>query len=224
MLHAGPLFLTLKLATITTGILFIVGLPLAYFLAFSSWRIRSWVEAAVNLPLVLPPTVIGFYLLISFSPENALGKFLEEHFNLRLVFSFPGLVVGSLLYSLPFMVQPLQAGFKMLPSSLREASYTLGKSAWTTLWKILLPNMSVSIMTGCILSFAHTVGEFGIVLMLGGNIEGQTRVASIAIYDAVEAMQYHQANVYALILMGVSFIVLLIVYSRGNTRKPNHVL
>ncbi|CAN5386028.1 molybdate ABC transporter permease subunit [soil metagenome] len=212
MVDLDPLYLTLKLACLTTLILFVVGLPLAYWLAHSKFRLKSVIEAVVSLPLVLPPSVLGFYLLLAFSPQNAFGKFLDHYFNTRLVFTFPGLVIASVLYSLPFMVHPLQSGFRSLPASLSEASYTLGKSKFKTIVRILIPNMKASLLTGIVLSFAHTIGEFGMVLMVGGSIPNETKVVSIAIYDEVQAMNYHNANVYAGILFSFSFITLLCVY------------
>ena len=207
------LLLTFKLATVTTSCLLVIGIPLAYLLAFSKRRIKPFFEALVSMPLVLPPTVLGFYLLILFSPDRQFGNWLLENFNLSLVFTFQGLVVGSILYSLPFMVQPIQSGFEHLPLQLSEASYTLGKSRWTTLWRVQLPNIKPALLTGLVLSFAHTVGEFGVILMIGGNIPGETRVASIAIYEEVEALNYQLANRYALVLMAFAFTVLLLVYS-----------
>lgn len=208
----GPLILTFELALITTALLFLLSIPLAYWLAHSKSKIRPVVEALVSMPLVLPPTVIGFYLLVAFSPTGTFGKFLEDYLGIRLIFSFHGLVLASMIYSLPFMVQPLQAGFKSIPTALSEASYVLGKSKWQTLIKILLPNMKSSILTGLVLSFAHTIGEFGVVLMIGGNIPDQTRVASIAIYDNVEKMDYTAAHNYSIILFTISFVILLLVY------------
>lgn len=212
MVDTEPFYITFRLAIITTLLLFLIGVPLAYALASTRFRLKVLLEAIVSLPIVLPPSVLGFYLLLAFSPANVFGKFLDEYFNLRLVFSFEGLVIASVLYSLPFMVQPVLSGFRSLPSSLKEASYTLGKDRWTTLIKVLLPNIRTSLITGCILSFAHTVGEFGVVLMVGGNIPGETRLAAIALYDEVEAMNYHNANVYAWVLIAFSFLVLLSVY------------
>ncbi len=211
-----PLWLTFKLASVTTLILFIVALPLAYLLAFGRFRGRVLVEAVIGMPLVLPPSVLGFYLLLAFSPSYSFGAWIEATFGLRLVFSFPGLVLASIIYSLPFMVYPLQAGLQALPSSLREASYTLGKSRWTTFYKVLLPNCKSAILSALVLTFAHTVGEFGVVLMIGGNIPGVTKVASVAIYNEVEALNYSAANQYALVLFVITFIVLLIVYSVNN--------
>lgn len=207
-----PLLLTFKLAALTTLILCLLGIPLAWWLAFTRCRLKAVAETLVAMPLVLPPSVLGFYLLLAFSPQSALGAFLDSHFQLRLVFSFTGLVIGSVLFSLPFMVQPVQSGFQSLPASLAEAAYTLGKSRWQTLRHVLLPNIKPALLSGIVLSFAHTVGEFGVVLMIGGNIPGETRVASIAIFTEVESLNYASANFYAGVLFAVSFAVLLTVY------------
>lgn len=212
MLDWEPLILTFKLATITTVVLLLIGVPLAYWLAFRENRMKYLLQTLVSMPLVLPPTVLGFYLLLAFNPANALGRFLENTFDLRLVFSFEGLIVASIIYSLPFMVNPIQAGFQSLPASLAEASFTLGKSRLQTFWSVLIPNIKPSLLTGAVISFAHTIGEFGVVLMIGGSIPGETRVASIAIYDEVEALNYHTANTYALILFVIAFVILLSVY------------
>lgn len=212
MIDWGPLLLTLKLAVVTTILLLIVSIPLAYWLAYSRKRIKPVIETLVSMPLVLPPTVLGFYLLIVFSPSNAFGSWLDEFIGLRLIFSFEGLVLGSMIYSLPFMVHPIQSGLSNLPNSLQEASAILGKSKITTLMKVLLPNIKPSILTGIVLSFAHTIGEFGVVLMIGGNMPGQTKVASIAIYDEVEALNYGAAHVYSGVLFIVTFCILLLVY------------
>lgn len=206
------LSITFQLAAVTTIVLLVIGIPLAWYLANTRSRIKPILETFISMPLVLPPTVLGFYLLLAFSPNSMMGIWLEEHLGLRLVFSFAGLVVGSVIYSLPFMVHPIQSGFENLPSSYTEVSYTLGKSKWETLWKVLLPNIKPSLLTGIVLSFAHTVGEFGVVLMIGGNIPGQTKVASIAIYDEVESLNYAAANQYAFTLFVFSFLVLLLVY------------
>jgi len=207
-----PLVLTFKLALLTTLVLVILGIPLAYWLAYWESRWKHILQTLVSMPLVLPPTVLGFYLLVAFNPANAFGKFLESTFNLRLVFSFEGLVVASVIYSLPFMVNPIQAGFQSLPSSLGEASFTLGKSKLQTFLHVLLPNIKPSLLTGVVISFAHTVGEFGVILMIGGSIPGETRVASIAIYNEVEALNYDTANFYSLILFGITFSILFMVY------------
>lgn len=211
-MELDPFILTFKLAAVTTIILFVISIPLAYWLTYSRYKIKYVVEAMVSLPLILPPSVLGFYLLLAFSPQNAFGKFLDQYFNVRLVFTFEGLIIASILYSLPFMVQPVHNGLRMLPSSLLEASYTLGKGRLTTLLKVLLPNIRMSLITGTVLSFAHTVGEFGVVLMVGGNIPRETRVVSIALYDEVEAMQYNEANGYAITLLLFAFLTLSIVY------------
>ncbi len=212
MIDWGPIILTAKLALVTTVILLIVSVPLAYWLAFSKSRMKPVIETLVSMPLVLPPTVLGFYLLMAFSPGNSFGAWLQEWFGLRLIFSFSGLVIGSMIYSLPFMVNPIQSGLSGLPSSLSEASYILGKSKLKTLFIVLLPNIKPSLLTGIVLAFAHTVGEFGVVLMIGGNIPEKTKVVSIAIYDEVEALNYAHANTYSMILFLITFIVLLSVY------------
>jgi len=200
MIDLRPLVLSLELAFITALLLFIIGIPLAYWLSGSDFKLKPVISAIVSMPLVLPPTVLGFYLLVAFSPLHFPGNLINELFNIRLVFSFEGLIIASVIYSLPFMVNPIQSGLESLPPTLKEASYTLGKSKFQTLIKILLPNIKPSLLTGIVLSFAHTIGEFGVVLMIGGNIPGKTRVASLAIYDEVESLNYHNANIYALIL------------------------
>jgi len=213
MIDWSPLLLTLKLAAITTVILFFLAIPLAYWLAFSRSKGKPVVEALVSMPLVLPPTVLGFYLLVVFSPNSAVGSFLNDTLGVQFLFSFEGLVLASIFYSLPFMVHPIQSGLTNLPSAFSEASYMLGKSKMTTLQKVLLPNIKPSLITGIVLSFAHTLGEFGVVLMIGGSIPGKTKVASIAIYDEVEALNYDLANTYSIILLIISFLILLLVYS-----------
>jgi molybdate transport system permease protein len=212
MIDWQPLWLSLRLAGITTLLLLLIAIPLSYWLAHSRQRWKIAVEALVGLPMVLPPTVLGFYLLLAFSPSHAFGRFLDHYLDIRLVFTFPGLVVASLLYSLPFMTGPIIAGFRNLPPNLRAASRTLGKSDRTTLIRILLPNIRPSLITGTVLSFAHTIGEFGVVMMIGGSIPGQTHVASIAIYDEVQSMNYSLANHYAIVLLSLSFVILLLVY------------
>jgi molybdate transport system permease protein len=222
MIDLAPLWLTLKLALLTTMILLVIAIPLAYWLAYSRFRLRAVAEALVSLPLVLPPTVLGFYLLLAFSPENAFGHFLDRYFDTRLAFTFQGIVIASLIYSLPFMVHPIRSGFRNLPPSLKEAAYTLGKSPSSVLFRVLLPNIRSSLLTGIVLSFAHTIGEFGVVLMVGGNIPGQTRVVSLAVYDEVQSMNYHNAGVYAVILLVFSFCILLGVYLvRAPSDKDN---
>ena len=207
-----PLILTFQLAAVTTIILFVLSIPLARWLASSTSRLKPIIETLVSMPLVLPPTVLGFYFLIAFSPGNAFGAWLNDWLSLKLVFSFTGLVLASVIYSLPFMVHPIQSGLSSLPSSIIEASSLMGKSKWKTLFNIQLPNIKASLLTGIVLSFAHTVGEFGVVLMIGGNIPGKTKVASIAIYDEVEALNYATANFYSIVLFIITFCILLFVY------------
>ena len=207
-----PLFLTFRLAALTTAILFVIGVPLAWWVAQTRTRFKPVIETLVSMPLVLPPSVLGCYLLLAFSPQHGFGQWLEQWFQVRLVFSFAGLVVGSVIFSLPFMVHPIQAGFQNLPASLTEASRTLGKPDIVTLFRVLLPNIKPALLSGAVLSFAHTIGEFGVILMIGGNIPGVTKVASIAIYDEVESLNYAAANFYAAVLFVISFAVLLAVY------------
>ncbi|MDW3209131.1 MAG: molybdate ABC transporter permease subunit [Reichenbachiella sp.] len=211
MIEWNTIYITFKLAIITTSVLLLVGIPLAYWLAYGSSKLKFIFEALIALPLVLPPTVLGFYLLIAFSSQSSLGKFLDSHFNLSIAFTFSGLVIGSVIYSLPFMIQPIQAGFQQLSPSLKEASYTLGKSRWQTLTMVLLPNIKSALLTGIVLSFAHTIGEFGVVLMIGGNLD-ETRVASIAIFDSVNRLDYATAHSYSLLLLLFSFVILALVY------------
>lgn len=214
-----PLWLSFQLATLTTMILFVIGLPIAYVLAFSQSRFKPFWEALLSMPLVLPPSVLGFYLLLTFSPQSGFGGWLLTNFDLRLSFTFLGILLGSIIFSLPFMVQALQTGLQNLPTDLRDAAYTLGQTKVQTLFKVLLPNMKSSILSGIVLSFAHTVGEFGVVLMIGGNIPGVTKVASIAIYDEVESLQYGAAHFYSLVLVVLSFLILTMVYI-GKRRYP----
>ena len=206
------LLLSLRLAALSTAVLALLGLPLAYWLAFSRWRGKPVVEALVALPIVLPPTVLGFYLLLALGPSGPLGRALDQAWALRLVFSFPGLLLASVLYSLPFAVQPFAAGFAAVPPRMLEAAATLGAGPFARFRKVLLPLAWPGILTGLVLSFAHTLGEFGVVLMVGGNIPGATRTVSIAIYDHVQAMEYGAALRTSLVLLGVSFAVLLLTY------------
>jgi molybdate transport system permease protein len=204
--------LTFKLAAVTTIILLLIGIPLASFLVFSKMRFKSIIETIVSMPLVLPPSVLGFYLLLAFSPASALGEFLTSH-GIRLAFSFEGLVIGSVLFSLPFMVHPIQSALAQVPVSIFEAAYTLGKSKIETMARVILPSIRHGLISGIVLAFAHTVGEFGVILMIGGNIPDETRVASIAIYDEVESLNYAMAHQYALTLFVVTFAILLLVYT-----------
>lgn len=204
--------LTFELAAVTTAILLVVGIPIAAFLAFSRTRFKSIAETIVSMPLVLPPSVLGFYLLLAFSPASFIGEFLTSH-GIRLAFSFEGLVIGSVLFSLPFMVHPIQSALSQVPRSIFEASYTLGKSKLETMMRVVLPMIRGGLISGITLAFAHTVGEFGVILMIGGNIPDETRVASIAIYDEVESLNYAMAHQYALTLFVVTFAILLLVYT-----------
>ena len=210
---AQTLWITLKLAVSTTVILIIIGLPFSSWLAYTRVKIKPFIEALVSMPMVLPPSVIGYYMLVIYSPRNWFGDWLGRVFDVRLAFSFEGVLIASVIFSLPFMIQPLHNGLRALPDSLREASYTLGKSKMRTFFKVLLPNIKPSIITAVALTFAHSIGEFGIVLMVGGNMSGETRVASIAIYDEVQALNFKAANQYALILFLTSLILLTIIYS-----------
>ncbi len=207
-----PFILSFKLAFVTTLILFFISMPLAWYLSQTRSKMKPLLEAITALPIVLPPSVLGFYILWALSQNSALGAFLEENFGIQLVFNFAGLVVASCFYSLPFMVQPLQSGFESLNKNMLEASYISGKSKITTILKVALPNMKPALLTAIIVTFAHTVGEFGVVLMVGGSIPGETKVASVAIYEMVEIMDYSSAHIYSIIMLIISFTVLLSVY------------
>jgi molybdate transport system permease protein len=209
-----------KLAAITTLALMLLGMPLAHWLAYSRRRWKFLVEAVVSLPLVLPPTVLGFYLLIAMGPHSPFGKLYEAICGRMLPFSFQGLLVASVLYSLPFAVQPMAASFSGVDRRLLEASECLGASAFKTFFRIVLPLSWAGVATGAILSFAHTLGEFGVVLMVGGNIPGQTRVVSISIYDQVQSLDYGAAGRTALLLLGVSFGVLIFTSWLRRRKSP----
>jgi len=207
-----PFILSFKLASLTAFILFMVSLPLAWYLSQTKSKIKPFIESITALPIVLPPSVLGFYILWALSANSPVGSFFEEYFGVKLVFNFTGLVVASCFYSLPFMVQPLQNGFESINKNMLEASYIAGKSKLETVFKVALPNMKPALITAIIITFAHTVGEFGVVLMIGGSIPGETKVASVAIYEMVEIMDYSAAHVYSAIMVGISFLVLLRVY------------
>jgi len=207
-----PFLLSFKLAFITTVILFILSVPLAWFLSQTTSKSKPFLEAFTALPLVLPPSVLGFYLLVALSQNSPIGVFFDEVFDVQLVFNFTSLVVASCFYSLPFMVQPLQGGFESVNKNMLEASYIAGKSKFETIIKVALPNMKPALLTALIVTFAHTVGEFGVVLMVGGSIPGETKVASVAIYEMVEIMDYTAAHIYSAIMILISFLVLLCVY------------
>jgi molybdate transport system permease protein len=218
------MWITLKLAVSTTVILIIIGLPIANWLAYSRFRLKPLIEALVSMPMVLPPSVIGYYMLVIYSPANWFGGWLSKAFNIRLAFSFEGVLIASVIFSLPFMVQPLQNGLRSLPDSLREASFTLGKSKMVTFIRVLVPNIKPSIITATALTFAHSIGEFGVVLMVGGNMPGKTRVASVAIYDEVQSLNFALANRYAFILFALSFLLLATIYSVNKRNDPWRII
>lgn len=213
------LLLTGKLAVFTTVILIVTGLPIAYWLAYSKYKIKVLAETLIAMPIVLPPTVMGYYLLVAFSPQNGIGRFFQDVLDTRLAFSFNGILIASIIANLPFMIQPLQNGLSALPEELRMASYTMGKSRFVTFWRVLIPNIKPSLITGIALTFAHCIGEFGIVIMVGGSIPGETRIASIAIYDQVQALNFEAANRYAFVLFIVSFVILLLIFSVNRKFK-----
>jgi len=206
-----PVVLTLKLACATTMILLIVGVPLACWLTFSRHPLQPLVSTVVTMPLVLPPSVLGFYLLIFLGPNGPVGRWTQHVLGMRLVFSFAGLVIGASIFSLPFMVNAVKSGLASIPRNLIEASYSLGKGRLQTVWSIVLPHARPAVIGGSVMSFAHTIGAFGIILMLGGNIPGQTRVASVAIYSEVEAVNYAAAHLYSFVLLVISFCVVAAV-------------
>lgn len=207
---------TFQLATLTALILLVVGLPIAYWLTFSCWRWKFFVESVVALPLVLPPTVLGFYILVAIGPHSPVGQLYSRLVGHPLPFTFEGLLVASILYSLPFAVQPFAAAFDQVDRRLLEASWTLGVSRLATFFKLVLPLSMAGVVTGIVLSFAHTLGEFGVVLMVGGNIEGETRTVSIDIYDEVQSLNYAGAAKTALFLLVISYTVLLVVYAMNR--------
>lgn len=209
---AQALSLTLRLAVVVSLLLMVIGLPLAYWLAFSRWRGKFLAEAMVALPIVLPPTVLGFYVLVALGPFSPFGRWYQSLTGHGLAFTFNGLVIGSVLYSLPFAVQPMAASFSSIDRSLLDASAVLGASRWRTFWRIVLPLGFAGVLTGFVLSFAHTLGEFGVVLMIGGNIPGATQTVSILIYDQVQALDYGVANEVSLLLIAICFTLLAVLY------------
>lgn len=206
-------FLTVKLALLVTVILLALGLPIAYWITYSRRRWKFLVEAVVGMPLVLPPTVLGFYILLALGSRSPLGRWWESLTGHTLAFTFGALVIGSVIYSLPFTVQPLAAGFATVDAKLVAASATLGASGLRTFWRVILPLSISALLTAVALTFAHTMGEFGVVLMVGGNIPGITRTVSIDIYDQVQATNYASANQTALVLLAISFVALSLVYA-----------
>lgn len=218
----SPLWVTLHLAAVTTSILLLLGTPLAWWLARTRSRLRPVIEAITALPLVLPPTVLGFYLLIFLSPTSPVGRLWVSATGDSLTFSFAGLVVASVLYSMPFTVQPLESAFESVGRGPTEAAASLGASPLDAFFNVVLPMSLRGFVTAAVLTFTHTLGEFGVVLMVGGNIPGKTRVVSIAIYEHVETLRYADAHVLAGGLLLFSFLVLLVVYG-VNRRNPLHV-
>jgi len=206
------LILTAKLAAMTTIILLVIGTPVAWWLARSKNRFKPVIEAVVALPIVLPPTVLGFYLLVLLSPQSSFGGWWLELTGQTLTFSFSGLVIASVIYSFPFVVQPIQSAFETVGRDMMETAYTLGAKPLDAFFTVAVPLAKRGFLTGTVLGFAHTLGEFGVVLMVGGNIPGETRVVSIAIYDHVEALEYGQAHVLSGILLGTAFITILFMY------------
>jgi molybdate transport system permease protein len=211
------ILLTVKLDLVVCALLILIGVPIAFWLAFWQWRWKFLVETVVALPLVLPPTVLGFYLLLAFGPHSPFGKLYEWLRGRALPFTFEGLVVASVIYSLPFMVQPVAAAFSSVDSKLLSASAVLGASRVRTFLHVVLPLSMSGLLTGLILTFAHTLGEFGVVLMVGGNIPGSTRTVSISIYDNVQALDFASAGLTSLVLLAASFVILSLVY--GLNRK-----
>jgi molybdate transport system permease protein len=206
-------WLTIRLAVLVALVLLVIGVPIAYWITYSRWRWKFLAEAVVALPIVIPPTVLGFYVLVALGPQSPLGRWWESLTGHTLAFTFEGLVIGSILYSLPFAVQPFAASFSAVDLQLLAASGTLGVSRWGTFFRVILPLSTSGLVTGIALSFAHTMGEFGVVLMVGGNIPGVTRTVSIDIYDQVQASNYASANQTALILVLIAFVVLSLVYA-----------
>lgn len=213
------LTLTIRLATLVSAILFVLALPIAYWIAYSKWRWKFLVEAVVALPLVLPPTVLGFYVLVALGSNGWLGHLWQQWTGHALAFTFTGLVIGSIIYSLPFAVQPFAASFAQVDHKLIAASLVLGASRWRTVFRVVLPLSIPGLVTGAALSFAHTLGEFGVVLMVGGNIPGVTRTVSIDIYDKVQSLDYASANQTAAALLLISFVLLTLVYGVNRSAR-----
>jgi len=211
-------WLSIRLAGTTTAALLVIGLPAAYWLVFSRWRWKFLAEAVVALPIVLPPTVLGFYALVALGARSPLGRWWQGLTGHTMAFSFEGLVIASILYSLPFAVQPFAASFAAVDSRLLAASATLGASRLRTFLRVVLPMSVPGVLSGIVLSFAHTMGEFGVVLMVGGNIPGETRTVSIDIYDKVQAFDYAGANQTALVLLGICFASLVLIYGLSPRR------
>ncbi|QTA91056.1 molybdate ABC transporter permease subunit [Desulfonema magnum] len=206
-----PLYLSVKLALVTTVLLMIMAAPVAYVLAYSEFFGKSFLEALVSLPLALPPTVLGFYLLIFMGPKGGFGRLWEKLTGSSLLFTFSAIVIASLVYSLPFAVQPMRAAFQKIDQKLLENAYVLGLSRTAAFFRVILPNTMGGLAASAILVFVHTMGEFGVLLMVGGSVPGQTKVASIAIYEAVEALNYHEAGIMCMTLIPISYAFLLLI-------------
>lgn len=217
-----PFLISFKLAAITTAILFFIAIPLSWYLSQTKSRIKPVIEAITALPIVLPPTVIGFYILFALSANSPIGAFFEETFGIRLVFNFTSLVIASCFYSLPFMVQPIQSAIENMPKSLIEASYICGKNKLKTIAFVVIPNIKPAVITAIVTTFAHTVGEFGVVLMVGGSIPGETKVAAIAIYEFVEVLDYESAHIYSIIMILLSFLTLFLVYYFNHSQRQKY--
>lgn len=205
-----PIYLTLKLGALTTITLFIISIPIGYFFARSRWKIKVLFESLLMLPIVLPPTVLGFYFLSYLGPNSIIGSFFLENFNFSFAFSFEGILFGSLIYCLPFMITPITEGFRSIPENLIYSAKTMGKNNINILFNIMIPNIKRSILNGIILTFAHTLGEFGLILMIGGKME-DTRVASIEIYDQMNMLNFEIAERYSLVLLGISFLLIVLI-------------
>lgn len=214
MPDTAPFLVSLRLAASTVAVLLFCAVPLAYFLAFTQSRFKPLFESIVSLPIALPPTVVGFYCLYAFGRGSIVGAWLQDMFDISLVFSFSGLVLGSVVYSLPFMVQPVKSSFEAIPHELLDSARLDGATRLQIFLWVLLPLARRGVLVGCTLTFVHALGEFGVVMMIGGNIAGETRTASIALYDAVQALEYGTAHVYALSLLGGAFLLSLPIFWR----------
>lgn len=215
-----PFFITFKLAILTTLILFVIAIPISYFLAFSRWKGKIILESILMMPIILPPTVLGFYYLNFLGPKTAIGSFFEENLGVSFAFSFEGILFGSIIFCTPFMMSPMTNGFRSIPKNLIESTLLLNKSRINALWYVLLPNIKRSILSAVLLTFAHTIGEFGVVLMIGGKME-ETNVASVAIYDEMNALNYDVAHSYAIVLLLVSFVLIVLLNFLTRTNRSN---
>lgn len=214
----SPFYITFKLAVFTTIILFLVGIPISYLIAVPKWKGKAIVESVLMLPIILPPTVLGYYFLVYLGPDSSLGHFLEENLGLSLAFTFEGILLGSVIFCTPFMLSPLINGFRSIPKPIYESTKMLNKRKINALWFVYLPYLKGAMLNGILLTFAHTIGEFGIILMIGGKFE-TTRVASVAIYDEMNAMNFELVDIYALILLITSFVLILTINLIGRTSK-----